>query len=250
LVHAFSTAPIFAPVVVAGVAWWIFAAAMPSLPVLGPLAALLILFAGLCGLNERRNRRRLLTQSRTIAGIQGLKWGEFEDLLVEVFHREGYRVEKTAEGPDGGVDHILRRAGTVTFVQAKHWNRRQVPLSVVQRTYGVAKAGRASRAMVVTCGTFSADAIAFARDLSGEVDLVDGHDLLDRMAQRGLADRLTRPRSVPTAPLPGLADEPCPRCGADMEVKNGRFGLFLSCVRYPSCRGSLPVRSRVGPLRN
>jgi ssDNA-binding Zn-finger/Zn-ribbon topoisomerase 1 len=37
----------------------------------------------------------------------------------------------------------------------------------------------------------------------------------------------------------------CPICGAEMARKWGKFGAFLSCVRYPTCKGScdLPERS-------
>lgn len=31
---------------------------------------------------------------------------------------------------------------------------------------------------------------------------------------------------------------PCPTCGADMVIKLGRSGTFLSCERYPDCEGS------------
>lgn len=32
-------------------------------------------------------------------------------------------------------------------------------------------------------------------------------------------------------------DEVCPKCGAAMVVKNGRFGPFLACTKYPKCKG-------------
>jgi len=31
-------------------------------------------------------------------------------------------------------------------------------------------------------------------------------------------------------------DEKCPNCGKAMVVKNGRFGLFMSCTDYPKCK--------------
>lgn len=31
---------------------------------------------------------------------------------------------------------------------------------------------------------------------------------------------------------------PCPKCGADMEFKLGRGGVFMSCTRYPECDGA------------
>lgn len=30
----------------------------------------------------------------------------------------------------------------------------------------------------------------------------------------------------------------CPCCGMMMKTRNGRYGLFWGCIRYPSCRGT------------
>ena len=30
----------------------------------------------------------------------------------------------------------------------------------------------------------------------------------------------------------------CPRCGSPMVQRSGRYGPFLSCTRYPDCRGT------------
>lgn len=37
---------------------------------------------------------------------------------------------------------------------------------------------------------------------------------------------------------PGPKEYPCPTCGADMVVKLGRGGKFLSCGRFPDCEGA------------
>src|SRR6185369_15665156 len=31
---------------------------------------------------------------------------------------------------------------------------------------------------------------------------------------------------------------PCPLCGSPMEFKLGRGGIFMSCKRYPECKGA------------
>lgn len=38
----------------------------------------------------------------------------------------------------------------------------------------------------------------------------------------------------------GEAEEKCPECGAMMQIKLGKFGRFLSCSRFPECKGMLP----------
>ena len=33
-----------------------------------------------------------------------------------------------------------------------------------------------------------------------------------------------------------ILDEPCPRCGSSLVIKQGRFGEFTACTRYPECK--------------
>jgi DNA topoisomerase-1 len=35
----------------------------------------------------------------------------------------------------------------------------------------------------------------------------------------------------------GTTDEKCPECGGEMAVRLGRYGKFLSCKRFPECKG-------------
>ncbi len=84
-------------------------------------------------LRRRGTRKRRLLDTRTgIASIRALSWREFEELVVEAFRREGYRVvENTKAGADGGVDIRLRKEGRLVLVQCKHWNSNRVGVSVV-----------------------------------------------------------------------------------------------------------------------
>lgn len=42
-------------------------------------------------------------------------------------------------------------------------------------------------------------------------------------------------------------DQKCPKDGADMKVRHGRFGAFLGCVNYPECKGivNIPKKGEV-----
>ena len=42
------------------------------------------------------------------------------------------------------------------------------------------------------------------------------------------------------------AQEKCPKCGAPMQVKRGRFGEFLGCTKYPDCKGIKPIEKKTG----
>lgn len=45
---------------------------------------------------------------------------------------------------------------------------------------------------------------------------------------------------------PKETDEVCDKCGAKMVVKEGRYGPFLACSAYPSCRNTKPINVRIG----
>lgn len=36
-------------------------------------------------------------------------------------------------------------------------------------------------------------------------------------------------------------DQPCPQCGSPMTLRHGRFGAFLGCSNYPTCKGIVNI---------
>ncbi|MCC5830764.1 MAG: type I DNA topoisomerase [Phycisphaeraceae bacterium] len=46
---------------------------------------------------------------------------------------------------------------------------------------------------------------------------------------------------LPKAP-PHLSDLPCPKCQAPLNLRDSKRGLWLSCSKYPSCRGRQPFK--------
>jgi DNA topoisomerase-1 len=44
---------------------------------------------------------------------------------------------------------------------------------------------------------------------------------------------------------PPTTEERCPKCGSPMVIKEGRFGRFLACSRYPECKGTKPIGTGV-----
>ncbi|MFO0702694.1 MAG: DNA topoisomerase, partial [Candidatus Andersenbacteria bacterium] len=42
------------------------------------------------------------------------------------------------------------------------------------------------------------------------------------------------------------ANEKCPECGSPMQVKRGRFGVFLGCTKYPECKGIKRIDKKTG----
>ena len=52
--------------------------------------------------------------------------------------------------------------------------------------------------------------------------------------------------SMPRVKVEEATEEACEKCGEPMVIKTGRFGRFLACTGYPSCRNTREVASEEG----
>src|SRR3989338_635398 len=128
----------------------------------------------------RARRRKLLADvaSATQPGktLDGISWQQFELLVGEAFRRQGFSVsELGGNGPDGGIDLILHRNGEKHLVQCKQWRALKVGVTVIREFFGVMAAEGAVGGYVVTSGTFTAEAKAFASGRN--IHLVDNSEL-------------------------------------------------------------------------
>ncbi|MGJ7610676.1 MULTISPECIES: restriction endonuclease [unclassified Variovorax] len=200
---------------------------------------------------RRHQRRALISNAAQAKGadvLDGMSWREFEMLVGEAFRLQGFGVSETGGGgADGGVDLVLSKGTEKFLVQCKQWKAYKVGVDVVRELYGVMAAKGATGGFVVTSGSFSEDAKAFADGRN--VKLVDGHRLfgLIRQARQSLssrvdaADRLHPPVS-PSAPGVAASEAVCPACGSGMVKRIAKKGAnaggqFWGCSQYPSCRG-------------
>lgn len=223
---------------------------------------------------RRRQRKTLLANAQAGDTLDGISWQEFEMLVGEAFRLQGYSVTETGgDGrPDGGIDLVLRKGGEKFFVQCKQWKAFTVGVRVVRELYGVMAAHGAAGGFVVTSGSFTNDADAFAAGRN--VTLIDGDGLrrmirsakAARSASAGLArqrvvagagvvaadaalaavaiDARTEP--VAATPVADAAPPPCPVCAKPMvrrvAKKGGNAGqAFWGCGDFPGCRGTRAV---------
>ncbi len=114
----------------------------------------------------------------------------FERLCQRLLREAGFlKVEVTGRSGDGGIDGIgVLRVQLVSFhvlFQSKRW-KGSVGASVV-RDFRGAMVGRADKGLIISTGTFTADARREAtRDGAPAIDLVDGETLADLLKQFGL----------------------------------------------------------------
>jgi restriction system protein len=182
----------------------------------------------------------LLDVQTGLDSLRDLPWKRFEDVIAEVYRRQGYDVkEMLRTGADGGVDLLLRKDGHVVVVQCKRWRGKPVPVQAVRELYSVMIDQPASAAKIVATTNFTREAIAFAE--GKPIELVDAKALA-RLVRR-----------VQTTNRPAISsDDPdhltpnCPRCSTPMVLREARRGpnageKFWGCVNYPKCRGTRPL---------
>ncbi len=186
------------------------------IPFLAFVAAYLVAVVALASQMKRLGWWRLLDSNRSLDLIRSLSWREFERLVAAAFAAKGWSPELVGQhGPEGGTDLLLRRGKQRAIVQCK---QRRFPLGYVEASdvrefVGVITAGKLMKGFFVTSGVFTPEATEFAAKVP-QLELVDGADLLVMFGH-------------------------CPKCRASLEPKHGKYGVVLSCVRYPDCEGAL-----------
>lgn len=128
--------------------------------------------------------------------LSRLKPTAFETLLADYFRDKGYRVEHVgaqARGQrfDGGIDLKLHRDNDYIIVQCKNWKASQVTHNAMHELLGVMLTQRATGAVVVTSGEFSAHAITSAAE-DRRMRLIDGVELRRLLAEWPARERWAR----------------------------------------------------------
>lgn len=190
---------------------------------------------------KRRHRSQLLDTQSGIESIRAMSWQDFEYLVGEIFRRQDFMVEEHGgKGPDGGVDIVLYKSGKKAIVQCKRWKSYSINVSLVRELFGVMVAEAASECIFVTCGTYTLDAVEFAKGKA--VKLVDGEELvrLVRQVQTDSASDVPIPGAVQS--VSSSAPPACPQCGSAMVRRVARKGSnaggeFWGCSNFPACKG-------------
>jgi len=215
--------------------WEIIRSIAPAAKTLIP--SLFCVVSLISSLRSWKIKATLNSQSGTDSLVER-HWKEFEDLIGEVFRRQGYSVEESlGGGPDGGIDLVLRRSGKTTLVQCKRWQRRAVGVTTVRELFGVMASEHAQAGILVSTSAFTQEAHAFAA--GKQLRLIDGTELT------------TLIKSVqPHAPVDAIPHAPatssCPRCGSVLILRIASKGAnaggkFLGCSAFPRCRHTQTV---------
>ncbi|SDH30958.1 restriction system protein [Pseudomonas flavescens] len=202
-----------------------------------------------------RRRRKLLTEvaAATHGGrtLENITWQEFEQLVGEALRQKGYGVTETGgNGPDGGVDLILRSPqGERYIVQCKQWRAIKVGVPVIREFLGAMVTHGAVGGFVVTAGNFTTEAKAFASGRN--IRLVDGVELKKWIAAAKRAPIQTRREPASAKSMVGIAEPAsntpsCPFCRSTMQKRTAKKGPhrgqeFWGCTTWPGCKGIIQI---------
>ena len=204
-------------------------------PVLAPAFSIVILIAAAWSAFNAWRKGQLFESQKDIETIRQLSWREFEELVGEAYRRKSYSVTETGGGgSDGGVDLILKRGGEKLLVQCKHWKMSKVGVKVIRELYGVVAAEGATGGIVISTGSFTQEAIDFAKGKL--LELINGAQL----------QQLIKDIKETSAPMRDKSKKVlCPNCGAEMVLRTTKKGQnagekFWGCSTFPKCQTTKP----------
>lgn len=220
-------------------------------------------FAALKGFLDRKKRKALLAETKSLDELKSLSWREFELLVAETYRSEGFSVtEMGGNAPDGGIDLTATTpSGELYLIQCKHYQSAKVGVKIVREMLGVLSKEGASKAVVIATGEYTKDAVQFAQ--GQPVELVDGRSLLTRIqayntrsthtdeavtqqeaspAATETVDHNSASSTQPTIEQPANnTSADCPKCGSELVERTAKRGAnagntFLGCSNFPKCR--------------
>jgi restriction system protein len=172
-------------------------------------------------INKAHSGRELLGR------LRDLSYQEFEEYIVFLFNKLGYKSEAVGKSHDGGVDVIVEKDGVKQYIQCKKYNsRNKVNLHDVRDFYGSLIDFLAnSKGYFITTSSFTLEAEKFAEDKP--IELIDGYKLLDYIKMSGIDNKEY---------FNNTKEEKCPECGGTLVEKSGKYGRFFGCSNYPKCK--------------
>jgi restriction system protein len=138
-------------------------------------------------LEEAVAELRATTRAELLETLGRVSPAFFETIVLDVLHKLGYGtsrsdLQRVGRSGDAGIDGIisLDRLGLEkVYVQAKRWQA-SVGRPEVQAFYGALAGQRATKGVLLTTSTFTAQAVDFAKSVE-RIVLVDGSGLADLM---------------------------------------------------------------------
>ncbi len=204
------------------------------------------LLSGITAIRQKKIYDKVATRPG-VAALNEMSWSDFERLVSEYYRRNGFQVTREGgNGPDGGIDLVLRQGNEKYLVQCKQWKAYKVGVQPVREFYGVMSSRGVAGGYFVTSGEYTEEAKTFAQGLN--LTLIDGRRLRQMIdvASKNITASAAGQTTAP-APIQSAATSPvCPKCSSEMKKRVARQGTnagkeFWGCAAYPKCNGIRPI---------
>lgn len=111
---------------------------------------------------------------------------QFEEMVCELFERNGYEVTLTKQTRDGGKDIIVTNRSMfgdfVFYVECKRYGLdKPVSVHLVKQLYGTVLADRVNAGVFITSSFYTSPAHRFAKSVHKQLSLMDYNDLINAM---------------------------------------------------------------------
>lgn len=133
-------------------------------------------FAALCASPGYRRRRRRLELRHELDRLASLPQANFEEALIEAFHRRGYVLEDSVRDAYGLAELLLYRNGATLLVSCHGWRRRRLDADAVRGLPAQMARQHAASARIVAIGDYSDDAWKLV--VGRPIELIHGESLL------------------------------------------------------------------------
>jgi restriction endonuclease/topoisomerase-like DNA binding C4 zinc finger protein len=181
---------------------------------------------------------------RQLTYLQQMDPLEFEKVISHAYRSLGFEVEETPASGDGGVDAYIRRDGKTLILQCKRFASARVGAPVLRDLLGTIVAESADGGVLATTSSFTEEAIGWAARAPKSIDLIDGHRLLQIIAQTYPLGSPVPEDFVTKRRHPKVVPSRCPWCGAKTRRRKSRHGAFYGCTAFPRCRWTMPAPGR------
>jgi Restriction endonuclease/DnaJ domain len=133
---------------------------------------------------QRRGEEEAHEGLRSLEDLQRLTGTDFERLIGSLFMRDGYKVSRSGQSGDEGIDMVLEMGGSKDVVQFKRW-KGDIGPPVILEFYRSMMQAEARRGFVIATASFTHSAKEL---VDGKpITLIDGHYLLAWISWAGLA---------------------------------------------------------------
>jgi len=131
--------------------------------------------------------KSLLKHNKTLKKLKRLSWDDFELLVMELFAKEGWKVQgNEKKGADGGVDIWMQKKSFTkrnisAIVQCKRYDDALVTIKVIREMYGLMHEYGVDEAYIVTSSRFTKECYPFVE--GKKMTLIDGETLVKHIAK-------------------------------------------------------------------